>query len=271
MSSDLWRVSLFYSNNFCVPITFTNSSFPPRIISMPKKSPNVPLHVAIVPDGNRRWAKKHGLKPWEGHREGIGKNSQEVARAAFDAKIKYFTIWGGSYDNFTKRPKVEVKHMNTVYQQFIADLLQKGEVFEKKIRVSFLGEWLRVLDKKTIQSIKKIEEETKQFKSRYFTILSVYNGDREIVDAIRRIAKDNAANATPETLRSHLWTADLPPVDLVIRTGVEGDPHNSAGFMMWHTRDSQLYFSSKLWPDFTKNDLKLAIKDYQTRERRLGK
>ena len=271
MSSDLWRVSLFYSNNFCVPITFTNSSFPPRIISMPKKSPNVPLHVAIVPDGNRRWAKKRGLRPWEGHfAGGTGKNPEEVAQTAIDEGVKYLTIWLGSYENLTKRSSGEIRMLNKVYQAFIKKMLDDKRTSEKGIRVRFTGEWKKLLEPKTVELINRIQTQTKKHSKHHLTALLGYNGDREMVAAIKDLLK-RRVSVTDANIRKHLWTADLPPVDLVIRTGVEGDPHNSTGFMMWHTRDSQLYFSSKLWPDFTKNDLKLAIKDYQTRERRLGK
>ena len=238
---------------------------------MSKKTPAVPKHVAIIPDGNRRWAKKRGLKPWEGHREGIGKNSQDVANVAFESGVEYLTIWGGSYDNFAGRPAEEVKNMNIVYKSFIKNLRDDGDIYEKKIRVAFVGEWRDVLEKPTIEAINEIESETKDFEGHYFTILSAYNGDRELIDAVNRLIEDSKENPDQDTIKSYLWTHDLPPVDLLIRTGVEDDPHNSTGFMMWHTRDSQLLFSEILLPEFGKEDFLAAIESYQSRERRFGK
>jgi len=238
---------------------------------MPEESLSVPTHVAIIPDGNRRWAKKLGLKPWEGHIKGIGDLAENVAWTAFDEGVKYLTVWGGSYDNLTKRSKVEIRMLNEAYRLFIKKILQDPKVPEKEINVKFLGEWRKVLEPKTIELIDEVEAFTKNNKSNYFTVLAAYNGDREMVNAINRFSADGGKKIDPKVLKSYLWTAELPPVDLVIRTGVEKDPHVSAGFMMWDTRYSQLYFTDKLWPDFTKDDLKNALGDFSSRQRRLGK
>lgn len=237
---------------------------------MSQNSPNIPRHIAIILDGNRRWAKKRKLQPWRGHFAGIGKNAESVMQDAIDMGIEYTTLWGGSYDNLTKRSAAEIKMLNKAYRQFINNALSDKRTFKNSIKMLFIGEWEKLLEKETISLIKKAHKDTAKNKKYNLTMLVAYNGDREMLDAIAKLKK-KGARATDKELYKNLWTADLPPVDLVIRTGVEGDPHNSAGFMMWHTRYSQLYFTKKLWPDFTKNDLRIAIKDYQSRERRLGK
>lgn len=238
---------------------------------MSKKSPGVPRHIAIILDGNRRWAKKHRLSPWEGHFAGIGKNAEEVIQTASDLGVSYITLWGGSYDNLTKRSKMEIRMLNKAYRQFIDNALTDARTNKNNIRIRFIGEWQKLLEQKTIELIEEVQRKTAGNKKHHITMLVGYNGDREMLYAVNALLKSGQKNTTDAALKKHMWTGELPSVDLVIRTGVDEDPHNSTGFMMWHTRYSQLYFTSKLWPDFTKNDLKIAIKDYQSRERRLGK
>lgn len=238
---------------------------------MPKKKPAIPRHVAIIPDGNRRWAKKRGLRPWEGHLCGIGSFAQDIAWAAFGSGVKYLTVWGGSYDNLTKRSGIEIRMLNEAYRRLVKQALEDEQIHNRGVRIRFIGEWRSVLESKTIELIDKIQDSTRDYKNHNLTILVAYNGDKEILDAIRRIPKEKIKRLTSETLKSYLWTSDLPSVDFIIRTGVGNDPHISAGFMMWDTRYSQLLFTKKLWPDFSKKDLELALENYSRRERRLGK
>jgi undecaprenyl diphosphate synthase len=227
----------------------------------------LPRHIAIIPDGNRRWAKQRGLKPWQGHQE-AAKRIEEIVEAAVGLKIKYFTLWGGSYDNLTKRPKKEVLVLGQIYYQLTERLLKNKTVWQEGIRVRFLGEWPKLLDSKTVALMKRAETETKNHQNYHYTYLIGYNGDREMIEAINRLLGQGRRSVTPAQLKACLWTADLPEVDLIIRTGDE--PHVSAGFMMWDARYAQLYFSPKMWPEFRKKDLIRAIKEYSQRERRLG-
>lgn len=235
---------------------------------MPQEKISVPKHIAIIPDGNRRWAKKRGLKPWEGHFKGIGGLAQDIAWTAFDAGVGYLTVWGGSYDNLTKRSKMEIRMLNEAYRRFIRTALEDEQIYKRGVRVSFLGQWRKVLEAETIKLIDKIQSSTKNHKNYHLTVLVAYNGDKEMIYALNAILKDKPKSVTPKTVKSHLWTAGLPPVDLVIRTGDK--PHLSAGFMMWDVQYAELYFSKKMWPDFTKKDLLVAIKEYSSRERRFG-
>lgn len=233
---------------------------------MVKNSP--PRHVAVIPDGNRRWAKERGMPGWRGHLEGA-KRVEEIVRTAVDLDIKCFTLWGGSYDNLTKRSKGELIVLNRIYKELTRKLLKSKTIHERGVRVKFIGEWPKLLNEGVAGLMRQAEKETAQYTAYQHSYLIGYNGDREMLDAVNRLVKEGRGRATDKLLKSYLWTADLPPVDLVVRTG--GEPHLSTGFMMWHTRDAQLYFTEKLWPDFDGKSLEEALREYGKRKRRFGK
>lgn len=224
-------------------------------------------HVAIIPDGNRRWAKKRRLMPWQGHIK-ASERTTGVVKAAFELGIPYLTIWGGSYDNLTKRPKREVSILNSIYRRMAEKLIKDKDTGKKGVRVRILGEWPKLLSVGAVEALRRAEEETKKYNNYNLTLLIGYNGDREMIAAVNQLLSRDTRKISGENLKESLWTKDLPPVDLIIRTG--GEPHLSAGFMMWDVRYSQLYFTKKMWPDFTIKDLKDAVKYYKERERRLG-
>lgn len=227
---------------------------------------NPPSHLVIIPDGNRRWARKRGKAPWEGHREGA-KRFWEVCEEVFEVGIPYFTFWGASEDNLIKRSRIEVKFLvtllkNELSKKGLAERLEKNEV---KVRV--LGRWNEILKDKAFERvIQDLEGKTKKFTKHNLTILFGYDGKREMMEAIQSLKKEKEINY--EKVKERLWTGDLPEVDFVIRTG--GEPHWSAGFMMWLTADSQFYFTEKLWPDFGARELREALEEYSRRERRMG-
>lgn len=133
-----------------------------------------------------------------------------------------------------------------------------------------------MLPKKTIKEAEKLIDMTKNYSSgKFLNIFVAYNGTEEMMEAIKSIVNEKVKNKSIEinedVLNDHLWTGDLPPVDLLIRTGSFEDPHNSAGFMMWKCANSQLYFPKKFYPEFGKVEFEEAIEEYQRRERRLGK
>lgn len=228
----------------------------------------IPKHIAIIPDGNRRWAKLAKHKPWEGHSEGVMR-FWDVSQSLFDLGLEHLTIWAASYDNLQKRSRIEINYlMNLLRKESesskVLDMAKKNQV-----RVSVKGEWKTLVrDPKVIEQINKLVEETKHFKKGVLTLLFAYDGKREMLDAINSLVKSKKI-VSDENLCKELWTGDLPPVDFVIRTG--GEPHWSAGFMMWHTANSQFYFTNTLWPDFKDQEIKKALADYESRERRLGK
>lgn len=227
-------------------------------------------HLVIIPDGNRRWAKKRNFPPWKGHIEGT-KTFEKILKKVWEMKIPYFTFWGSSLDNILKRPKDEVKVLLSLYQKYFKKMLKEKRIFEEKVRVSVLGRWEKFFPKQLVKIIKILIKKTK-FHDRYFlTFLLAYNGTDEMLEAIKKISKNKNRKIDEKIVLENLWTGFLPPVDLVIRTGCEGDPHNSAGFMMWQTAYSQFYFTKTLFPDFSPNEFEKVINDYLKRERRFGK
>jgi len=239
---------------------------------MEKEIKNIPKHIALIPDGNRRWARKRGLLSWLGHRTGT-KALEKILDKALELKIPYFTFWGGSYDNLTKRSKTEVNFLFKVYTDRFRKVLKDERIHRNKVRINVLGRWREILPKKTQEVIEKAIEATKNYNKYFLTFLIAYDGTDEMLDCIRKIAKKTAGNPTKITkdlIKENLWTKDLPPVDLAIRTGCESDPHLSAGFMMWDTTYSQLYFTQSFFPDFGQKEFEKIIEDYSKRERRLG-
>ncbi|MDP3953270.1 MAG: polyprenyl diphosphate synthase [bacterium] len=233
---------------------------------------SLPLHVAVIIDGNRRWAKARGKLPWEGHAEGA-KRVEEISKEAVDLGIKYTTFWGGSYNNLTKRTRKEIKFLDEkMYRVWANKALKDKEVKEKQIRIRFIGEWPDLLSAETVKAMREVEKTTQKHSRHHLTYLIGYNGDREMLSTIRGIVKDKPRRVDEKTIKSHLWTRELPPVDLVIRTGEDArNAHMSTGFMMWDTKDALLHFSPKMWPAFTKSDFRQVVRDFSSRERRFGK
>ena len=228
---------------------------------------NSPKHIAIIPDGNRRWAKKRGLSASDGHREGA-KRFREVSKEAFKSGINYLTIWAASEKNLTERNRVEVETLISILKNYLKEELASGEFVKNETRVSFLGRWREILKNPALENlIGTLEEKTAVFQKKHMTILLGYDGKSEMIEAIKKLRKETG-EINYDTVKKHLWTNGSPPVDLIIRTG--GEPHWSAGFMMWHTADSQLYFTDMLWPDFGAAEFKIAVDDFRKRERRLG-
>ena len=221
-------------------------------------------HVAIIPDGNRRWAKARGLFPWLGHKEGITSYEKVIDRA-LELNIFCLSFWGMSVDNIKKRPAVEVEFLLKAFSKALLDALKNPRLKEHDVRISIIGEWRTLFPKDLVATGERLIEETKDRKRHIMNLMLCYDGKTEMTRAFEAALASGKPFTSP---KDYLWTHDLPPVDLVIRTG--GDPHLSAGFMMWDTADAQLHFTEKLWPDFTPDDFEGAIKDFQNRERRFG-
>lgn len=228
----------------------------------------VPNHLAIIPDGNRRWAKARLLLPWQGHEKGV-KRFWEITDAAGKAGIQRLTIWGGSYDNLAKRSEKEVAALFKILASELADPALLEKLVQNEIRFQVIGEWHKFGHAAEIsQQIENLQNQTAQYDGKLLTILFGYDGRREMLTAVQAL-HENREEVNEENLRKRLWTGHLPDVDYVIRTG--GEPHWSAGFMMWHTANSQFYFTEELWPDFDEEKLKTALEEFERRERRMGK
>jgi len=229
----------------------------------------IPNHVAIIPDGNRRWAKKKGLASFMGHEKGSD-TSERIIEKALEMKIPYLTIWGSSLDNILKRSKSEVNYLLKIFEKEFDKLADSEKVHKNKVKVEVIGKWKEYFPESTKQAIENAIKKTIHYDKYVVTFLMAYNGTDEMINCIKKI-KEKRGEVNEKTIIENLWTKDLPPVDLLIRTGCENDPHLSAGFMMWHTAYSQLYFTNKYFPDFKEKQFEEAIEEYSERDRRKGK
>lgn len=237
----------------------------------------IPNHVAIIPDGNRRWAKRRGLPGWIGHRYGA-KRLQENLKEALKLRVPNFSFWASSADNITKRDAGEVKHLLGIFKKEFTRLAEAKEIHDNKARVNILGEWPRLFPDDVCRVFEKVMAATKDHARHNLNFFMAYDGQTEMLRAVEDILTQAAVGAggraatavavTPALLKANLYTRELPPVDLVIRTG--GDPHWSAGFMMWDCANAQLYFTDALYPDFGAKEFYAAIEEYSRRERRFG-
>lgn len=233
---------------------------------------NIPRHVAIIPDGNRRWARKKRFKPWVGHQKGVN-YLEKVLEKAIELKIPYITFWGGSYDNLTKRPRIELNFLFKVYTDQFKRIITDQRIHKNEVKVNVLGRWQEILPKATQEAIGEALEATKNYGKHFLTFLLAYNGTDEMTACLQKISKlcnPEPVKITEKLIKENLWTKDLPAVDLVIRTGCDKDPHLSAGFMMWDTSYSQLHFTKTLFPDFSPQEFEKIIKDFSKKERRRG-
>lgn len=229
-----------------------------------------PNHIAIIPDGNRRWAKSNALKPWQGHQAGM-KGFIPLLKVALEHDIYALSAWMASIDNLQKRPQKEIDVLYKVFEELFDLLDSTPEVMEHEVRVVALGDWKSFQPKSLVDKIEAIQEKTKHHTKHRLTLFDGYDGITEMTRAVQSIvdqSRSNELEITPELIKKNLFTHDLPPVDLVIRTG--GEPHWSGGFMMWDIANAHFYFSDTLWPDFSDQEFRAAIEDFKERGRRFG-
>jgi len=233
---------------------------------------NLPKHVVLIPDGNRRWAKKRGLPSFIGHREGA-KAMEKLLKAALDLGLENLTIWGSSVDNVTKRSPAEIKFLMKIFEMYFKKLSKRKELRDNEIRVDVLGRWKEFFPEAAKKAIQSAIDETKKYNKHRLTFLMAYSGLDEMTNAVKKISemktKDKELKINGDLIKNNLWTKNLPPVDLVIRTG--GEPHWSSGMMMWDTANSQFYFTETFLPDFSVAEFKKALENYGATERRMGK
>lgn len=225
----------------------------------------VPTHIAIIPDGNRRWAKNRGISKEEAYAIGIDKIS-DVAKWCRDADVKMLTMWGFSTENFS-RDRDEIKVLFKLFQKNLLKMLTTEGEERRKIRVKCLGR-IHLFPREIQALMRKVEKETDKNKDYQLNLLFSYGGHNEIIDAVNEVIKKGIKKVDEKIISDHLYTAGLPNPDLVIRTSGET---RLSGLMPWQTAYSELYFCDKLWPDFSKQDFNNALKEYSKRKRRYGR
>lgn len=221
---------------------------------------NIPNHVAIIPDGNRRWAKERGLPTFEGHRKGF-QTLVNIAKKSRELGIKILTVWAFSTENW-KRSSGEIDYLMNLYDIMLEKYFK--EALKEKIRVIHLGRKDRI--NKTLKNkIINIEEKTKNFTQHYLCIGLDYGGRDEIIRATKK-----GSNLSEVNFSQFLDTKDLPypNPDLIIRTGGE---QRLSGFLLWQSQYSELMFIKKYLPDFGPEDFEKCISSFVRRQRRFGK
>ena len=221
-----------------------------------------PRHTAIILDGNRRYAKKYKLKPWEGHEKG-SKNIENLLDWCSELGIKELTLYTFSVENF-KRKKEEVKFLMMLFRKQMKKLEKDKRIEKNKIKVNFIGR-LNLFPKDIQSSMKRITEKTKKHNKFRINFAMGYGGRAEIIDAVNRIIKKGIKKVNEDIMTKNLYLSNEP--DLVIRTGGEKRVSN---FLIWQSYYSEWYFTKKLWPEFSKKDLIKAVNDFSRRERRYG-
>ncbi|VVC04576.1 Tritrans,polycis-undecaprenyl-diphosphate synthase (GGDP specific) [Candidatus Bilamarchaeum dharawalense] len=227
---------------------------------------DVPNHIAIVPDGNRRWSRKHKLTKHEGYAKGIQKIG-DVLKWCKEFDVHMLTMWGFSTDNF-KRDKDEVDDLFGLFKDNLKKAIDSDDRNKNELRVRFFGR-IHLFPKEIQYMIKKAEEVTSTGQRQYqLNLLLSYGGREEIIDAINEILASGTKKVDEEILSNHMYTKGLPDPDLIIRTSGE---QRLSGLMPWQSCYSEFYFAKKLWPDFSRRDFLGAIREYSRRKRRFGK
>lgn len=222
----------------------------------------MPTCIGIILDGNRRWAKERGLPTLIGHKKGFD-NFIEAARWVRDAGIKHLVVYAFSTENWNRSPE-EVSYLMDLFKEMVTAKLE--ELMDENGRVRFAGQRSRFsIDLQ--ESMQKAEEKSAQNTGLTIWVCLSYGGRAEIVDAAQKLQKEEIP-ITEESLRSHMWTAEMPDPDIIIRAGGE---KRLSGFMTWQSIYSELFFVDPYWPAFTKEDLAAVLDEYAARERRMGK
>lgn len=227
---------------------------------------NIPRHIAIIMDGNGRWAKKRGLSRSFGHREG-SKTLRKIVEACYELGVKYLTVYAFSTENWS-RPKEEVDELMKLLLEYLRNA--ENELKGKNVRIRVIGDRNR-LPEEIRAEIDRVEKNTLHISGLDFIIALNYGGRQEITSAVSRLIEDVKAGKvteiSEEAIAERLYTSGIPDPDLLIRTSGEIRLSN---FLIWQSSYSELYFCDVLWPDFTRQHLIEAIMSYQGRQRRFG-
>ena len=231
-----------------------------------------PEHIAIILDGNRRWASKHFLEPWVGHQYGA-KKIEDLLGWCLDLGVKSVTLYAFSTENFQRSPQ-EVDEIMRIAEEKLKKLLTDENIHKHEVQVKVIGR-LNLLPESLQRAIKDVERATRDYDKHFLNVAVAYGGRAEIVDAAKEIAQMvERGELTPkdideETFERYLYTAHMPKQDpdLIIRTSGE---ERLSGFLLWQCAYSELCFLDVYWPDFRRIDLLRAARTYQRRKRRFG-
>ena len=220
------------------------------------------LHLAIIPDGNRRWAKRQALKPWQGHEKGA-KMFQAMLQWAYDyPHIAVLTIWGFSTENWN-RSEDEVSQLMRIYEEWLTD--ERQNFHDKRARFTHSGRTDRI-PKSLAELIIKVTKETEDYTNFTLNFALDYGGKDEILRAVSKVG--DPAGISEDSFRAHLDHPELPDIDVIVRTSGE---QRISNFFLWQGAYAELFFVDKLFPDVTPADLEQVLDQFQGRSRRFGK
>ena len=235
---------------------------------MTKPKSKIPVHVAIIMDGNGRWAQRRGMPRIRGHQVGV-ESVRAIVRACRKAGVRYLTLYAFSVENWV-RPKDEIGGLMRILRHFLAK--EEKELHENKVRLRVIGR-PQDLPASVQTELKRVMKATEAYTDGTLTLALSYGGRTEIADAVRAIARRvKSGDLEPEridesTVAQHLYAPDIPDPDLVIRTSGEMRISN---FLLWQISYSELYVTDVLWPDFREEEFLKSLADYAGRQRRFG-
>jgi undecaprenyl diphosphate synthase len=229
---------------------------------MQTKAPVLPAHVGFIVDGNRRWAKKHGLPVYEGHLAGYSV-IKEISRAAVEQGVKFVSFYVFSTENW-KRSQDEVKYLMKLVLKILTDDVK--ELIKEQVKVRILGSRDGV-SQPILSAISQAEADTAHFTRATVAFCFNYGGQLEIAEAATQCLKDGLKDITPQDISQRLYDPEIPDVDLLVRTSGE---QRISNFMLWRAAYSELLFIKKLWPDLRPKDVEDILKEYTRRQRRFG-
>ncbi len=242
-----------------------------RLLNDIKSDGGVPEHVAIILDGNRRFAREVGVPTFVGHALGAEK-LEEVLDWCRELGIKHVTVYAFSTENFN-RPPAEVEALMNIFAEKLKKMASDERIHKNKIKVRVIGD-RTCLPARVVSAIDELEKVTRNYGDFFINIAMGYGGRAELVDAVRKICGSvekgeiKPDEVDEQVIVKHLYTAGTPDPSLVIRTSGE---ERLSGFLLWQSAYSELYFCEAYWPAFSKTDFLRAIRTYQSRERRFGK
>jgi tritrans,polycis-undecaprenyl-diphosphate synthase [geranylgeranyl-diphosphate specific] len=233
----------------------------------------IPEHIGVILDGNRRWAAERKILPWEGHKEGA-ERVKTFLKWCLELGIKTVTLYGLSTENFN-RPTKEVQALMKLYEENLLEISKSDIIHENKVRISAIGR-IYLLPENLRDLINKIEDSTKDYNNFFLNIALAYGGRAEIVDAAKKISHNVKENIlkideiNEDVFEEFLYTSYLPKQDpdLIIRTSGEARLSN---FLIWQSAYSEIFLMDVYWPDFREIDLYRTVRSYQGRYRRFGK
>lgn len=224
----------------------------------------LPRHVGYIVDGNRRWARAHGIPAYEGHLAGYN-TLKDITINTIERGVAFVSVYVFSTENW-QRSVDEVRRLMTLVLQLVTSDLPEFQ--RRNIRLRILGS-RNELDQKIIKAIEKAEAETAENTAGTVALCFNYGGQREITDAVKHIVQSGIqpSDITEETIAEHLYAPDIPPIDIIVRTSGE---QRLSNFMLWRAAYSELLFVEKNWPDMTNDDVTFIIEEYARRHRRFG-